>query len=203
MLKDKARIKGKITATVIRLDKEGLKLFAVLRKKYGTDRKSNPTYISERENIYKEHGKIMSMSTTHNIVTDEGDALVADLMANTPAKTKVDNTNGHIEVGTGWTGSGTKQNTSCNTPTGNPEPMDATYPILKGTWGNTDDNVVRYQVVFEAGDLSANGINEAALLNNASAASADCLGYGQLDPVADMTIADSLKIEWELTTLGA
>jgi len=203
VLKDKAKITGKITATVIRLDEKGLKLFAVLRKKYGADRKSNPIYISERESIYKEHGKIMSVSTTHNIVTDEGDAMVADLMAQIPAKTKVDNTNGYIEVGTGWTGSGTKQNTSCNTPTGNPEKMDATFPVLKGTWGNTDDNVVQYQVVFEVNDLNANGINEAALINGSVAGSADCLSYGQLSPAADITLADSLKVQWELIIQGA
>ena len=202
MLKDKAKVTGKITATVIRLDEKGLQLFKRLKEEYGENRKKNPDYINKREKVYREHGKVMSVST-HNIVTDEGDALIADLLAETPAKTKVDNTNGHIEVGTGWTGSGTKQNTSCNTPTGNPEVMDATFPKLKGTWGNTDDNVVQYQVVFEAGDLTANGINEAALLNNSSVGSADCLAYGQLSPVADLTVVDSLKVEWELIVLGA
>ena len=201
MLKDKAKITGKITATVIRLNEEGLRLFKKLKEEYGENRKKNPVYIDKREKVYREHGKVISVST-HNIVTDEGDAMIADLMAETPARTKVDSTNGHIEVGTGWTGSGTKQNTSCNTPTGNPEPMDATFPKLKGSWGNTDDNVVQYQVVFEVNDLNANGINEAALINNASAGSADCLSYGQL-PVADVTIVDSLKVKWELTILGS
>ena len=203
MIKDKATIKGKITATVIRLDEEGLKLFKALKQKYGIDRKLNPVYISEREGIYKKYGKTLSVSTTHNIVTDEGDALVADLMAETPAKTKVDSTNGHIEVGTGWTGTTPKQNTSCNTPTGDPEVMDTTFPILKGTFGNANDNVVLYQATFEAGDLEANGIDEAALINNSEAASGDCLAYGQITDPPDITLADSLKIEWELTLLGA
>ena len=202
MLRDKAKITGKITATVIRLNEEGLQLFKKLKEEYGENRKKNPDYINEREKVYREYGKVISVSM-HNIVTDEGDAMIADLMAETPARTKVNGANGYIEVGTGWTGSGTKQNTSCNTPTGNPEQLDATFPKLKGSWGNANDNVVQYRVVFEAGDLSANDINEAALLNNASAGSADCLSYGQLSPVADITIADSLKVEWELIFLGA
>jgi len=202
VIKDKAKVTGKITATVIRLNEEGLQLFKKLKEEYGENRKKNPDYIDKRDQLYENHGKVISVSM-HNIVTDEGDAMIADLMAETPARTKVDSTNGYIEVGTGWTGSGTKQNTSCNTPTGNPEPMDATFPKLKGTWGAANDNVVQYQVVFEAGDIVANGIDEAALINGAVAGSADCLSYGQLDPVADITIADSLKVEWELTFLGS
>jgi len=201
VLRDKAKITGKITATVIRLNEEGLQLFKKLKEEYGENRKKNPVYIDKREKVYREYGKVTSVSM-HNIVTDEGDAMVADLLAETPARNKVNNANGYIEVGTGWTGSGTKQNTSCNTPTGSPEKMDATFPILKGTWGNANDNVVQYQVVFEPGDLEADGIDEAALINGSSAGSADCLSYGQLDPYADITIADSLKVQWELTILG-
>jgi len=202
MMKDKAIIKGKITATVIKLSKEGLGLFEELKEEYGKNRKRNSDYIDKRGQIYKKYGRVIAISH-HNIVTDEGDALIADLMAETPVKTKVDNTNGYVEVGTGWTGTGTKQNTSCNTPTGNPEQMDATFPKLKGTWGDIDDNVIQYQVVFEAGDLGANDINEAALINNVVVASADCLSYGQLSPAVDIGAADSLKVEWELTFLGA
>lgn len=139
----------------------------------------------------------------HNIVTDEGDALIADIMANTPAKTKVDNTNGYIEVGTGWTGTTPKANASCNTPTGNPEVMDATYPKLKGSFGAADDNVTQYRATFEAGDLNASGIDEAALINNSTAASAECLAYAQINPSVDVTTADTLQVDWEITFLGA
>lgn len=144
-----------------------------------------------------------ALGFNHNIVTNEGDALVADLLAETPARTKVDNTNGYIAVGTGWTGSSPKTNEVVNTPTGSPEVMDATYPKLKGTFGNADDNVTQYRAIFEAGDLNASGIDEAGLGNNAVEASGDNLGYGELSPAADVTTADTLQVDWELTFLGA
>jgi len=140
--------------------------------------------------------------TNHNIVTNEGDALIADLLAETPAKTKVDNTNGYIEVGTGFT-SEVKTATSCTTPTDSPEVMDATYPKLKGTFGNADDNVVQYRSTFEAGDLNAVGIDEAALINNAAAASAECLAYAEITPTVDVSSSDTLEVTWDLTFLGA
>lgn len=138
-----------------------------------------------------------------NIVTDQGDALIADLMQETPAQTKVDNTNGHITVGTGWTGTTPKQNDAVNTPTGSPEVMDATYPKTKGTFGNADDNVVQYRSTFEAGDLDENGIDEAGLGNNAVEASGDNLGYGEISPAVDVSTSDTLQVDWELTILGA
>ncbi|MCK5615981.1 hypothetical protein KAR91_79700, partial [Candidatus Pacearchaeota archaeon] len=100
------------------------------------------------------------IAVNHNIVTDEGDALIADHMSETDARTLVDNTNGYIEVGTGFT-SEAKTITSCVTPTGSPEVMDATYPKLKGAWTVADDNVVQYRATFEAGDLNQTGIDEA------------------------------------------
>lgn len=138
----------------------------------------------------------------HNIVTDEGDALVADHMTETDARTLVDNTNGHIEVGTGFT-SESKSTTSCATPTGSPEVMDATYPKLEGAWGAANDNVAQYRSTFEAGDLNDTGIDEAALINNASAAAADCLAYAQISPAVNVTTADTLQVDWELTFTGS
>ena len=139
----------------------------------------------------------------HNIVTNEGDALTADLLAQTPAKTKVDNTNGHIAVGTGWTGTTPKTNTAVNTPTGSPEVMDATYPKLKGTFGNADDNVVQYRSTFEAGDLNISGIDEAGLGNNAVEATGDNLAYGEITPAVNVGSADTLQVDWEVTFTGA
>ena len=138
----------------------------------------------------------------HNIVTDEGDAMIADLMAETPARTKVDNTNGHIEVGTGFV-SEIKTRTSCTTPTGSPEIMDASYPQLKGAWGAADDNVTQYRSTFEAGDLNDTGIDEAALLNNAVAGSADCLAYAEISPSVNVGTSDTLQVDWELTFTGS
>lgn len=142
------------------------------------------------------------ISENHNIVTDEGDALVADHMSETDAKTLVDNTNGHISVGTGFT-SESKSQTACITPTGSPEIMDATYPKLKGVWGAADDNVVQYRATFEAGDLNQTGIDEASLGNNASEAAGDNLAYAEITPAVNVTTADTLQVDWELTFTGS
>ena len=142
------------------------------------------------------------VSVNHNIVTDEGDALIADHMSETDARTLVDNTNGYIEVGTGFT-SEAKSVTECLTPTGSPEVMDATYPKLKGAWSVADDNVVQYRATFEAGDLNQTGIDEACLLNNATATAGDALAYAEITPAVNVTTADTLQVDWELTFLGA
>lgn len=138
----------------------------------------------------------------HNIVTDEGDALVADQLADSPGQTKVDSTNGYIEVGTGFT-SESKSATSCTTPTGSPEIMDAGYPQTQGAFGAANDNILDYRATFEAGDLNQTGIDEAALLNNSSAAAADCLAYAEISPAVNVTTADTLEVTWSLTFTGS
>ncbi len=143
------------------------------------------------------------MGINHNIVTDQGDALIADLMSETPGQTKVDGTNGHITVGTGWTGTTPKQNEAVNTSTGSPELMDATYPKLKGAFGAANDNVTQYRATFEAGDLNDTGIDEAGLGNHATEATGDNLAYGQIAPAVDVSSSDTLQVDWELTFLGA
>lgn len=196
MLRDRARIKGRVGARVFGPDGE-LKHYP---DHWFWSRFSEKVQDWARR-VLKAPVGVMEVFN-HNIVTNEGDALVADLMAQTPARTKVDNTNGHIEVGTGYV-SEVKTATSCTTPTGSPEVMDATYPVLKGTWGNTDDNVTQYRATFEAGDLNATGIDEAALLNNASAAAGDCLAYAQISPAVNVTTSDTLQVDWELTFTGS
>jgi hypothetical protein len=152
--------------------------------------------------VYGPDGRVKQRSISHNIVTDEGDAMIADQMADTPARTKVNNANGYIEVGTGYAG-GAKAQTALVTPTGSPEAMDATYPKVKGAFGAANDNVTQYQATFEAGDLNATGINEAGLINNAVEASADMLAYAQVTPTVNAGLSDTLQILWELTYLGA
>jgi len=133
----------------------------------------------------------------HNIVTDEGDALIADLMQETPERTKVDNTNGLIGVGTGFV-SETKGTDALVTQTGSDEAMDATYPITKGDWAAGDDGVIVYKSTFEAGDLNDTGIDE-ALLGNGT----DTLAYAQISPAVNVTSSDTLEVTWEITLLGA
>lgn len=153
--------------------------------------------------VIDKDGHVTQSGENHNVVTDEGDAMIADLMAQTPARTKVDNTNGHIQVGTGWTGTATKANEVVNTATGSPKIMSSGYPQQKGSFGAADDNVVQYRSFFTAGDLDETGIDEAALLNHATPASADCLAYAQITPAVDVASTDSLQVDWEITILGA
>ena len=151
-------------------------------------------------------GNIKQMGVNHNIVTNEGDALIADLVADSPARTKVDNTNGNMTVGTGWTGTSTKTNTAVNAiASGSPtKGMEATYPKLKGIFGNADDNVVQYRSFFTAGLITGTPtLNEVGLGNNAVEGSGDNLAYSELIPNVPMAPTDTLQINWELTFLGA
>ena len=133
----------------------------------------------------------------HNIVTSEGDALVADLMQETPERTKVDETNGLIGVGTGFA-SETKAIDALVTATGSDEDMDVGYPQTKGDWAATDDGIVVYMATFEAGDLNDTGIDE-ALLHNGT----DTLAYAEINPAVDVSASDTLEVTWEITVLGA
>jgi len=185
MIRNKSKIRGKVTVTVFDSN--------------GNVKRREPNLIQK---FFGLPGSEM-ISVNHNIVTDEGDALVADIMSQTPARQKLDNTNGFVQVGTGWTGTTPKANATCNTATGTPEVMDATYPKQKGAFSAANDNVTQYRATFEAGDLNASGINEAALLNNVTPASADCLAYAQITPSVTMTTSDTLQVDWELTYLGS
>jgi hypothetical protein len=137
----------------------------------------------------------------HNIVTREGDALIADALLASPAKTKVTSAAGFIQAGTGWTGNSAKTNTRCNTPAGSMQALDAGYPALKAAWGSSGDTTLVYRATFAAGELNANGINEAALLNG-SGGGANCLAYAQVTPSVNVTSSDTLQIQWEITILG-
>lgn len=150
-----------------------------------------------RWTVLDKNGKVKQSGENHNIVTNNGDALIADLMANTPTQTKVDNANGVIGVGTGFTAEAKTVN-ALVTQTGINEAMDAGYPQLKGAYGAADDNVTQYRATFEAGDLNDTGIDEAALGNGT-----DLLAYAEINPAVNVGTSDTLQIDWELTFLGA
>ncbi len=198
MFTDKARITGLVRATVYGPDGEvkNFPIHPVLSK--------FPMFVQELGEKFlgiPVSGRPM-ISENHNIVTDEGDALIADRMSETDARGQVDGTTGHIEVGTGFTAEA-KSKLDCDTPTGSPEIMDATFPKLKGVFAAADDNVVQYRSTFEAGDLNATGIDEAALLNASTAAAADALAYAEINPAVNVTAADTLQVDWELTFVGS
>ena len=138
----------------------------------------------------------------HNTITTIGDNLIADLMISNPTLTKVDATNGYMRVGTGWTGSTPKNNTGVNTPTGSFKKLDSTFPKTQAAFGSSGQNVVLYRTSFAAGDLNANGINEVALMNG-NTSSAKCLAYAQITPAVNVTSADSLQIDWQITVSGS
>jgi hypothetical protein len=183
MMKDRLRVKGLVTVRV--LDRDG----NVKRRPAGWFRR-----------LFRIPGRLCEQKY-HNIVTREGDALIADALLASPAKTKVTSSSGYIHVGTGWTGNSTKTNTRCNTATGSMKALDSGYPALTAAWGNTGDTTVTYRATFAAGSLNANGINEACLLNGNGSA-ANCLAYAQITPAVNVTSIDTLLILWEITILG-
>jgi hypothetical protein len=182
-MKDRIKIKGRVTVKV--LDENG----NVKRVKPGFFRRM--LGLNGRRMEYRHH----------NIVTREGDALIADALLASPAKTKVTSASGYIQVGTGWTGNSTKTNTRCNTPTGNMTALDANYPALSAAWGNIGDTTLSYRATFAAGSLNVNGINEACLLNG-NGGSANCMAYAQITPSVNVTSSDTLQVLWEITILG-
>jgi hypothetical protein len=182
-MKEKIKIKGQVTVQVI--DKDG------------NIKRHKPNFLRQLLGI---QGRQM-VHRHHNIVTREGDALIADALLAAPNKTKVTSSSGYIQVGTGWTGNSTKTNTRCNTSTGSMKALDSNYPALKAAWGSTGDTTVTYRATFAAGALNANGINEACLLNGNNT-SDNCLAYAQINPSVNVTSSDTLQILWEITILG-
>ena len=133
----------------------------------------------------------------HNIVTSEGDALIADFLQETPERTLMNNANAVIGVGTGWTET-VKGTDALVTQVGSSEAMDATYPHTEGDWAAADDAVIVYVSTFEAGDVTASGLDE-ALLGNGT----DTMAYAQITPAIDVAAADTLEVTWKITFLGS
>jgi hypothetical protein len=185
-MRDRIGIRGAVTVQVF--------------DQHGKVRRHSPGFLRR---LFGLPGKFI-VQEYHNIVTREGDALIADALLPIPTKTKVQNFNnkkGCIQVGTGWTGNSTKSNTRCNTPVGTPKLIDYNYPVLRASWGNIGDTTLLYCATFEQGSLCDNGINEACLLNDNTEA-AYCLAYAQLSPAVNVGSNDTLQIIWEITILG-
>jgi hypothetical protein len=182
-MKDRIRVKGLVTVRVLDRD--------------GRVKRRSPNWFRR---LLRLPGRAMEQRF-HNIVTREGDALIADALLASPKKNKVAGSTGYIQVGTGWTGNSVKTNTRCNTATGSMKQLDSGYPALKATWGSSGDTTITYRFSYTAGMLEANGINEACLLNGNST-SANCLAYAQISPSVNVTYVDTLQILWEITILG-
>jgi hypothetical protein len=184
MIRGTDRIRGEVTVTV--RDPDG----NIKRRKQNIVQRL--LHILGRKMVYRHH----------NTVTTQGEGLLADWMLTAPTKPKVTNTAGYILIGTGWTGTAPKANTSCNKATGTYQKMNTGYPKTKAAFGAEGQNVVLYEATFAAGSLNADGINETALLNG-NTATAQCLAYAQITPTVDVTSADSLTIDWEITMNGS
>jgi hypothetical protein len=182
-MKDNIKIRGKVTVQVFDCN--------------GKLKRRSPGLLRR---LFGLQGRYM-VQEIHNIVTREGDALIADALLASPTKTKVTSASGFIQVGTGWTGNSTKTNTRCNTPTGNMMALDANFPALNTAWGNSGDNILTYRATFSTGTLNANGINEACLVNG-NDSEANCLAYAQISPSVNVTASDTVQIVWEITILG-
>jgi hypothetical protein len=182
-MKDRIKIRGRVTVRVL----DG----------NGNTKRVKPGFFCR---IIGLPGRAMEYCH-HNIVTREGDALIADALLSVPTRTKITSANGYIQAGTGWTGNSAKTNTRCNTPAGSMAALDANYPALTAAWGNAGDTTVAYRATFAAGALNDNGINEACLLNGNDAA-ANCLAYAQITPSVNVTASDTLQVLWEITILG-
>ena len=182
-MKDRIKIRGMVTVRV--LDKDG------------NVKRRSPGWFGR---LFKLRGRLMEYRR-HNIVTRQGDALIADALLVSPTRTKVTSSSGFIQVGTGWTGNSTKTNTRCNTATGSMKALDSGYPALVAAWGSTGDTTVTYRATFAAGALAVNGINEACLLNG-NGSGANCLAYAQITPSVNVTASDTLQVLWEITILG-
>jgi hypothetical protein len=182
-MRDRIKIRGMVTIRV--LDKDG------------NIKRRVPGWLGR---LLKMQGRLMEYRH-HNIVTREGDALIADALLPSPTKTKVTSSSGYIQVGTGWTGNSTKSNTRCNAATGAMKALDTGYPALIAAWGNTGDNILTYRATFGAGTLNVNNVNEACLLNG-NGTSANCLAYAQITPSVNVTSSDTLQVLWEITILG-
>jgi len=182
-MRDRIRIRGLVTVRVLDGD--------------GNVKRRGPGWFGR---LFGFRGRLMEWRH-HNIVTREGDALIADALLASPAKQKVTSSSGFIQIGTGWTGNGTKTNTRCNLASGSMKALDSGYPVLNAVWGNNGDTTVSYRATFEAGSLNANGINEACLLNG-NGTGANCLAYAQITPSVNVTASDTLQVLWEITILG-
>lgn len=184
MMREKQRLKGMVCVTVFGAD--------------GKVKKRRKGFLRRLL-----HLEAKDMKTCHhNTITSTGDALIADLLLSNPTLKKADSSNGYIAVGTGWTGSGAKSNKNVNKAAGKARKLDEGYPKLEGSFGSDGDNVLLYRASFAAGELEANGINEAALMNGTDG-NAFSLAYAQITPSVNVTTSDSLQIDWQITVCGS
>jgi hypothetical protein len=216
-MRDRIKIRGKVTATVLEFNEKGrLAWEKIVKADIPGDEKDRivKKICKDRENLQikrddpnwlqkllKIPGRPM-ISVTHNIVTDIGDAMVADILQETPERKKLNASNGHIIVGTGWTGSSPKANTGLNTQVSTPQDLDG-GPVTKGAWGAANDNVCVWSATIAAGQCTSDGLDEAGLINNSATDTFDLFAFAEISPAVNKDSGDTLAVTWEITFVGA
>jgi hypothetical protein len=146
-------------------------------------------------------GEIKLHQTQPNKITNQGVGYLADLMANTPTKTKFNTANTYIVVGTGYGNvSVPAAQTWVYTQTGSPAPMQSGYPQTQSAFPSP---TIVYSALFTAGTLNVTGINEACLVNNPISGGGVSLAYAQINPQINVSSVDTLTITWNVTFTSA
>ena len=147
--------------------------------------------------VYDEEGNLTLHQEQHNVITTQGLGYLADLMSNSPTKTKFTTTSSYIVLGTGYASvSSPSAQTWVYTPTGSPQAMQSGYPMTQSSFPSP---VVVYSALFSAGSLNASGINECALVNNPVSGAGVCLAYAQISPSQTINSSSSMQITWQIT----
>jgi len=195
MPKDRTGIRGSVCVQVFGPDGK-------LKKRelsFGQAIKIIKQYLNQKKISFKEMIKMMSYeySINHNLVTDEGDALLVDMLVTTGTQSAMNNANAEMGVGDGYAGVAKSTDALVNIIDVE-QGMEATYPKQKGAFGAANDNVVQYRTIFAAGEATGSGLDE-TLLGNGT----DTLAYAEITPVVNKGAADTLQVDWEITLLGA
>jgi hypothetical protein len=178
-MKENITIRGMVTVRVLGKD--------------GNVKRRHPGWFRR---LLKLQGRLM-VSCHHNIITRQGDALIADALLASPRKVKLTSDNGIISVGNGWNGEDIKNSNGCNYQKG-AAALDYGYPMLKNEWGNAGDTTVIYRGTIPGKNLgNVKGLNEASLRTGATL-SHNTLAYAEITPPLNVTADDTLQVIWEI-----
>lgn len=217
MIKSKVGIKGVVELRQFAFTQEAHKLFDVLKAKYphrGVDERESKGYQEEYYKIEVQHKKPKFyykkswvdkflgnpfrpfFPVTNNLVTNLGDALIAQALIETRTETPINNANGEIGLGTNYS-TATKTSSTLGTQVGTYATMDSGYPAVGGAWAASGDNIIHYYATFATGSLAAVDINEALLTNGTYGAA-----YTNVNTTT-VESTDTIQIRWSWIPLGA
>lgn len=160
--------------------------------------------------LFDSEGNVKQESKIDNLVVDEGDEYLVDALATTPAIAAQD----CMALGEGFT-SLAKGDTWLTTgyagnghDTAGEGGLDVGFPKIK-PGGGANNKVLQFQATFDAGYATKTGIDEAIISNvNPDVDGLDpgasvILAHGEVSPVVNKGVNDSLVLVWEVSFLGA